>query len=68
VAYFFTNDFFPFTRDDLKAFDPESYRVISDAWERPYEEASRPPVPRDIWRLIARDDLQHSAQTGRLSQ
>jgi hypothetical protein len=53
VAYFFTNDSFPFTRDDLKAFDPESYRVISNAWERPFEEASRPLVPREIWRLIA---------------
>ncbi len=34
-AYFGTNDYFPFTRDDLKAFDPESYRAISTAWERP---------------------------------
>jgi hypothetical protein len=53
VAYFFTNDFFPFTRDELRTFDPESYRVIANAWERPYEEVATPPVPREIWRLIA---------------
>ena len=34
-AYFGVNDFFPFTREDLKKFDPASYRAISDAWERP---------------------------------
>jgi len=33
-AYFTQSDFFPFTRQDLKEFDPASYRVISDAWER----------------------------------
>ena len=43
-AYLGINDFFPFTRDDLKAFDPESYRVISNAWERPPEETSKWPV------------------------
>jgi hypothetical protein len=44
VAYFGTNAFFPFTRDDLKAFDPDSYRVIADAWERPPEETPRQPL------------------------
>jgi hypothetical protein len=39
-AYFGTNDFFPFTRDDLKEFDPSSYRAISDAWGRPFEASS----------------------------
>jgi dipeptidyl-peptidase-4 len=33
-AYFATSDFFPFTRDDLKEFDPSGYKAISDAWER----------------------------------
>jgi hypothetical protein len=33
-AYFGTNDYFPFTRDDLRAFDPYSYQVIADAWNR----------------------------------
>jgi hypothetical protein len=47
-AYFGTNDFFPFTRDDLKAFDPDSYRVISDAWERPPEKTPRLPVRSPI--------------------
>ncbi len=36
-AYFGVNDFFPFTRKDLKEFDPDSYRAVSDAWERPFE-------------------------------
>ena len=29
------NDFFPFTREQLQAFDPESFKVIADAWGRP---------------------------------
>jgi hypothetical protein len=33
-AYFGTNDFFPFTRDDLKAFDPGSLAVVERAWNR----------------------------------
>jgi dipeptidyl-peptidase-4 len=52
-AYFGTSDSFPFTRDDLKAFDPDSYRVISEAWERPSEETSRWPVRPEVWRPAA---------------
>jgi hypothetical protein len=33
-AYFGRNDFFPFTREELKHFDPEGYRVLKDAWNR----------------------------------
>ena len=32
-AYFANSNFFPFTREDLKEFDPSSFRAISDAWE-----------------------------------
>ena len=49
-AYFGINDFFPFTRDDLKAFDPDSYRVIADAWERSSEEKSRWPIRSEVRR------------------
>ncbi len=38
-AYFGTVDYFPFTREDLREFDPSSYRVIANAWERPLEKA-----------------------------
>jgi hypothetical protein len=48
-AYFGTGDFFPFTREDLKEFDPVSYRAISDAWERPFEEDTSRPAGRKIW-------------------
>jgi dipeptidyl-peptidase-4 len=34
-AYFGENDYFPFTREQLRAFDPESFKVIADAWDRP---------------------------------
>ena len=34
-AYFGQNDFFPFTREQLRAFDPESFKVIEEAWNRP---------------------------------
>jgi hypothetical protein len=47
-TYFGTNDYFPFTQDDLKAFDPDSYRVISEAWERPPEKTPRWPVRSPI--------------------
>jgi hypothetical protein len=35
VAYFGTNYYFPFTRQDLKEFDPVGYGVIAGAWEHP---------------------------------
>jgi hypothetical protein len=47
-AYFGYSDFFPFTREDLKEFDPGSYRVISTAWERPFEKKS---TGWDAWPL-----------------
>lgn len=31
-AYFSRNDFFPFTREELKQFDPEGHAVIEKAW------------------------------------
>jgi hypothetical protein len=34
-AYFGRNDFYPYTREQLQAFDPESFKVIADAWDRP---------------------------------
>ena len=34
-AYFGQNDYFPFTREQLRAFDPESFKVIAEAWDRP---------------------------------
>jgi hypothetical protein len=34
-AYFGENDYFPFTREQLRTFDPESFKVIADAWDRP---------------------------------
>lgn len=40
-AYFGESDTFPFTRDDLKEFDPDSYRVIAEAWERPFKATSQ---------------------------
>jgi len=47
-AYFGYNDFFPFTREDLKEFDPSSYAVISNAWERPFNKPSTAP---ELWPL-----------------
>lgn len=34
-AYFGQNDYYPFTREQLRNFDPESFKVIADAWDRP---------------------------------
>ena len=47
-AYFGTNDLFPFTREDLRKYDPDSYRVVSDAWERPNVQRSKQPTTSDI--------------------
>jgi hypothetical protein len=32
-AYFGRNDFFPFVREDLKAYDPSGYSTIKNAWK-----------------------------------
>jgi von Hippel-Lindau disease tumor suppressor protein len=34
-AYFGRNDFYPYTREQLQAFDPESFKAIEEAWNRP---------------------------------
>ncbi|MBS0219449.1 MAG: hypothetical protein JSR91_01785 [Proteobacteria bacterium] len=41
VAYFGENHSFPFTRDDLREFDPVSYQTIANAWERPADATPR---------------------------
>lgn len=32
-AYFGKNDYYPFTKDDLKEFDPAGYKLMQDAWD-----------------------------------
>jgi len=32
-AYFLKNDFYPFTRDELKTHDPDGYAVLKEIWE-----------------------------------
>ena len=32
-AYFGRNDYFPFTRDDLRVFDPVGFKLMQDAWQ-----------------------------------
>ncbi len=53
AAYFGYNDFFPFTREGLKESDPDSYKVISQAWEHPPETLRWPtgrwPMRRAPW-------------------
>ena len=34
-AYFGVNDFFPFTRGELKESEPEIYELIQNAWDSP---------------------------------
>ena len=36
-AYFGKNDFFPFTRDELKKHDPQGYEAVDRAWQSPPE-------------------------------
>jgi tRNA U38,U39,U40 pseudouridine synthase TruA len=37
-AYFGRNDFYPFTREELKTFDPEGYALMERIWGKPKEE------------------------------
>lgn len=32
-AYFGKNDYYPFTREDLKTFDPAGYKIMQEAWD-----------------------------------
>jgi hypothetical protein len=34
-AYFGENDYFPFTREQLREYDADSFKVIVEAWDRP---------------------------------
>jgi hypothetical protein len=44
-AYFGRNDFYPFTRDDLKRHDPVGFRLMKEIWGKPRGGES-PAVPR----------------------
>lgn len=37
-SYFGKNDFEPFTRDELRAFDPDGYAMIERLWQHPIED------------------------------
>jgi hypothetical protein len=39
-AYFGKNDFFPFTREDLKKYDPTGYQLMQEAWGQPRDGAA----------------------------
>ncbi len=39
-AYFGKNDFFPFTREDLKKYDPAGYKLMQDVWGPPRDGAA----------------------------
>jgi hypothetical protein len=59
-AYFGRNDFYPFTREDLKTHDPEGYRLMESTWGR------RGPETRESHRDT---EAQRPAQSsGRLRQ
>ena len=32
-AYFWTNDFYPFNKAELEAFDPQGYAAVEGAWQ-----------------------------------
>ncbi len=39
-AYFGKNDFFPFTRADLKQYDPTGYQLMHEVWGQPRDGAA----------------------------
>jgi hypothetical protein len=41
-AYFGRNDFYPFTREQLKEYDAEGYALMERIWGKPKEESKRP--------------------------
>jgi hypothetical protein len=42
-AYFGKNDFFPFTRADLKKYDPIGYQLMQEVWGQPRDGAAPSP-------------------------
>ncbi len=42
-AFFSTNDFFPFTRQELRQHDPEMYRLLGKLWRMPAKEPDPNP-------------------------
>ncbi|MGO8925773.1 MAG: anthrax toxin lethal factor-related metalloendopeptidase [Limisphaerales bacterium] len=46
-AFFGTNDFYPFTRAELKEHDPEMFKLLCEVWDVNREPSSEPEKPQD---------------------
>jgi Mlc titration factor MtfA (ptsG expression regulator) len=44
-AYFTGNDFYPFTRDELKKIDPDAFALVGKLWQVEAEPAPAPAPP-----------------------
>ena len=51
-AYFGRNDFFPFTRDELKKHDPDMFELLGKLWQVAAEPAPRPAPPTLAQQLL----------------
>ena len=45
-AFFGTNDFYPFTRAELKEHDPEMFKVLCEVWGINRKPSSEPEKPQ----------------------
>jgi putative heme-binding domain-containing protein len=60
-AYFSRNDFFPFTRDELRAHDPDTYELVGKLWAVPPASAPPPSLSEQL-RAESPADLARAAR------
>ncbi len=63
-AYFGVNDFFPFTRAELKETEPEIYALLHDIWETPPKERSA-ASSRPLQQQLLQEDVAALARAAR---
>lgn len=69
-AYFGRNDFFPFTRDELKKHDPAMFELVGKLWQVPATPAPpakkpTPPTPQSLAQYLQAQPLAELAKAAR---
>lgn len=67
-AFFGRNDFFPFTRDELRKHDPHMFEVLGKLWGVPAERDPEPapvPLPPSLTQLLLKESPAELAKAAR---
>jgi len=59
-AFYSTNDFFPFTREQLAIHDPEMFALLKTLWDEPAESA----LPVRVFILAGQSNMEGAGQIG----